>query len=443
MKTNPLDPDAIVILTSGIFPYWSNLDQEISYKSTSYIHFDGFGVLGGEDRIIAAGILAKKFPLSRIITTSKSCYSNGPSNAFITKKELIELGVDASRIFLEEQSNSLRTQLQKSMEMALNFGSTSILFITSQFQTARAEMMLREIALKKYFKTKVIASESILNPTELSFKKSLNLLENDIKYKKRLNNEDRGLRALKEKSYVAASDQCKKTKSSKKALLITGTSSGLGGSILNLMLNEDVDIYSFTRDVMQEHLKISKNRDGFYLIKCNLSEISEVLLVLNKIIKCLQIYEEIIFVNNAAGILPVEKIGKLDVSQSISTINLNFVTPMLIANMLFSLESSRIKIINVTTGAAFHPIEGWSIYCSTKAGAKMFFDVLSTQIKDDNRHSVYQVDPGSIDTNMQHSIRNSDRNIFPRLDEFIAYKDSNQLKSPYEAAYKIVKDYLK
>ena len=72
-------------------------------------------------------------------------------------------------------------------------------------------------------------------------------------------------------------------------------------------------------------------------------------------------------------------------------------------------------IITVSSGAAHNPLEGWSAYCASKAGAAML-----TRVADQEARAagvrVMGLSPGTVATDMQRAIRDSRVNPVSQLD---------------------------
>ena len=152
------------------------------------------------------------------------------------------------------------------------------------------------------------------------------------------------------------------------------------------------------------------------------------------------------FINNAGTVEPIGGIGALSEEALRQAAQINFVSPMLFCNRLVGLcrkKRQKLKIINISTGAANYPIAGWGSYCSTKAAFKMFLDVLAEQEKDGGCVEVIHVDPGVMDTGMQERIRSTSSDEFPRLAEFLTYKETGKLRAPEDVAHEIVQKYIK
>jgi NAD(P)-dependent dehydrogenase (short-subunit alcohol dehydrogenase family) len=92
-------------------------------------------------------------------------------------------------------------------------------------------------------------------------------------------------------------------------------------------------------------------------------------------------------------------------------------------------------LIFVSSGAATHPIPGWSAYCAAKAGLDHFVRNLAAEI--DQQHlpiRVHALYPGVVDTQMQAQIRQMDRERFSQVDKFRAYHQQGVLRPPEEPA---------
>jgi 3-oxoacyl-[acyl-carrier protein] reductase len=96
-------------------------------------------------------------------------------------------------------------------------------------------------------------------------------------------------------------------------------------------------------------------------------------------------------------------------------------------------DSLRGKIINVSSGAASHPVPGWSAYCAAKAGVDQFTRVLAAELQS-QAVAVISARPGIVDTSMQTDLRHAPSDSFPDRTRFQQYYEMGQLRSPEEAA---------
>jgi benzil reductase ((S)-benzoin forming) len=90
----------------------------------------------------------------------------------------------------------------------------------------------------------------------------------------------------------------------------------------------------------------------------------------------------------------------------------------------------------VSSGAATRPIEGWAVYCATKAGGEMYFRVLAAERPD---LRVANVNPGRMDTGMQDVLRESD---FPSRQSYVDAYESGDLADPDDVAARIISEHI-
>jgi NADP-dependent 3-hydroxy acid dehydrogenase YdfG len=72
-------------------------------------------------------------------------------------------------------------------------------------------------------------------------------------------------------------------------------------------------------------------------------------------------------------------------------------------------------IITVGSGAAHNPLDGWSAYCASKAGAWMLTRVADVEARGAGLR-IMSLSPGTVATDMQRTIRDSGVNAVSRLD---------------------------
>ncbi|MCM3725068.1 (S)-benzoin forming benzil reductase [Neobacillus cucumis] len=230
-----------------------------------------------------------------------------------------------------------------------------------------------------------------------------------------------------------------------KYAIITGASKGLGESIAKRLLQEQIAVVSVSR-TKNEELKNFARANGieYKHVSCNLSLEKEIQEVFMEISHC--IFEkhptEILLFNNAGMIEPIQKVGNLDQTPVIRNIKVNLIAPILITNLFLSkaqLTNTKVTVINVTSGAAVRSIEGWSVYCSSKAGLNMFTQTAAieqAELKTNN--TIIGFSPGVMDTSMQKTIRSSSEDAFKELEKFKEYKEKNLLLETDAVAHALV-----
>lgn len=120
-------------------------------------------------------------------------------------------------------------------------------------------------------------------------------------------------------------------------------------------------------------------------------------------------------VNNAGQVDPIARIGDCDPAAWAQAISANLVGPFhVVRAALPLLLASRGTVINISTGAALIPREGWSAYCSSKSGLLMFTRAVAHEYTSQGLVS-YGLQPGLVDTAMQSNIRASGVNEISRV----------------------------
>ena len=206
---------------------------------------------------------------------------------------------------------------------------------------------------------------------------------------------------------------------------ITGSSKGLGKALTELLLKDDNNIvYGIARNCTINH----KNYNHKQL---DLSDLNQ---TQSYHFPELSDAENIVLINNAGIVGDVKHVGGIDNQKIIDCYNLNLIAPAILTNNFIKAygKSTNAKLVlNISSGAGRHPIDGWNVYCSTKAGMDMFSQVFNEELKIDNSNiKVLSLAPGIIDTGMQSEIRNADKTEFSGLEKFIDYKANGDLTQP-------------
>ena len=211
-----------------------------------------------------------------------------------------------------------------------------------------------------------------------------------------------------------------------KVALITGTGSGSGKALAELLLSENYLVFGYSRTNQIEN----KNFTFTTIDLSNLQEVQKMQF------PNVDVTTDVLLVNNAAtigSILPIDKKAEKEIIQEY---NLNIISPTLLSRKFINTYSDNKKLlINIGSGAANKAIASWSAYCATKSGLDMFTEVIAEE-KHKNL-TIFSIHPGVVDTNMQKKIRESDAEFFPIRQQFIDYYSKNELFSADFVAQKI------
>lgn len=222
----------------------------------------------------------------------------------------------------------------------------------------------------------------------------------------------------------------------KKLFIITGASKGLGFELAQQAIQMNHQVLGLSRESKIRHPNYSHLKIDLKNSK-NLSKKIEEYLKKNFNKK----FSEVILINNAAMVEPINFFHKIDEEQLKEQFNLNFFSPVAMINVckkIYEKKCEKLIICNLSSGAAIHPIPNWSAYCSSKAALKMYTDTMIEECKESTQLIAFSFSPGVMDTGMQATIRKQDTKKFVRVSDFIELKEKNKLRSPKEVAEKLL-----
>ena len=123
-----------------------------------------------------------------------------------------------------------------------------------------------------------------------------------------------------------------------------------------------------------------------------------------------------VLVNNAGIIEPIAGIAEADPAAWARNIQINLVGAFhgVRAVLPGMIARGGGTIINISSGAAHRPLEGWSAYCTGKAGLAMMTQAIALE-NAAHRIRVFGFAPGTVDTEMQVTIRASGVNVISKI----------------------------
>lgn len=216
----------------------------------------------------------------------------------------------------------------------------------------------------------------------------------------------------------------------KKLVIVTGGSNGFGKEIVKQFLKSQQDVISLSRSLISSS-EIKSPLFSQYKMDFSRSTQNKIETILTKV--NLKKYEQIYLVNNAAIIEPIDQVSRFKDHDIYKHVAVNLAGPISVTNSVLKvLSQKKYKgiqlVVQITSGAANRPIDGWSLYCATKAGLNMFSNVLAVQYAHDPKFKVIGYSPGVMDTSMQKVIRSKKKIQFPDVKDFKMYKNEKVLK---------------
>jgi NAD(P)-dependent dehydrogenase (short-subunit alcohol dehydrogenase family) len=139
-----------------------------------------------------------------------------------------------------------------------------------------------------------------------------------------------------------------------------------------------------------------------------------------------------VLINNAGAIEPQGAFHETDPDAWADNISVNLVgaAAAVRAALPAMLDRGRGIVVNLSSGAALRPVEGWSAYCAAKAGLAMLTRSLDQEYRARGILAVGFA-PGLVDTEMQAAIRAAGVNAVAKIPRA-------RLAAPEEAAAAIV-----
>ncbi len=221
-----------------------------------------------------------------------------------------------------------------------------------------------------------------------------------------------------------------------KIIIITGGNKGLGFGLAKEYHKQGYKVISISRSKIDK-LYIAEQ------YQCDLSKTDTIEPVITEIFSHLDKTNttNLTLINNAGDLGNVNSLDNISPSDINYTIQVNLIAPLVLNSLFIKLSKNwdcKKQILNISSGAAINPYEGWSMYCSSKAGIDMMTKVISKeQTEVDNGVNVVSIYPGVVDTDMQTKIRNTPKENFKSIHKFIDLYKNGDLLSPKDVANKI------
>jgi benzil reductase ((S)-benzoin forming) len=153
--------------------------------------------------------------------------------------------------------------------------------------------------------------------------------------------------------------------------------------------------------------------------------------------------QSLTLINNAGTLGEIGYIGELPNEHFQFVFDLNVVAPAMLMNTFLSVYSGQTGIprtvLNISSGAAQRPVDGWAAYCASKAALNALSE--TAQKEQELRGSgvrVWALAPGVVDTDMQAHIRTAEVGQFSEAEKFAGYKAEGQLQDASSTANQIV-----
>lgn len=200
-----------------------------------------------------------------------------------------------------------------------------------------------------------------------------------------------------------------------KVALITGASRGIGADAARAFAAAGAKVALVARGADAIADLAGEIGPNAVAIPCDISRYWE---VEQAIANCVTAHGRLdIMVNNAGVIEPIAHLAEADPDAwgTVIDINLKGVFHGMRAALPVMLEQGGGTMLTIGSGAAHGPVEAWSHYCSSKAGALMLTKMAHKEYGDKGIRAL-SLSPGTVATQMQREIKASGVNPVSQLD---------------------------
>ena len=200
-----------------------------------------------------------------------------------------------------------------------------------------------------------------------------------------------------------------------KTVLITGASRGIGAASARhlVALGANVVLTSRSADVLQS--LAAELGPQAKAVPCDVSNFNQVQTAVQTALVAFGSLD--VLVNNAGLLGTVRRLGDLasDEFDQVIDVNVKGVFYMMKATLPVMISQCAGKIINVSSGAAYGVLEGWSHYCASKA-AVLQLTRSGHEEYADKGITCLGLSPGTVATDMQVQIKASGINPVSKLE---------------------------
>jgi NAD(P)-dependent dehydrogenase (short-subunit alcohol dehydrogenase family) len=199
-----------------------------------------------------------------------------------------------------------------------------------------------------------------------------------------------------------------------KVVVITGASRGIGAAAARQFVASGAHVALLARNGAEIAALAAELGRGVMALECDVGDFVQVEVALAAVMARHGRLD--VLINNAGMIEPIARLEAVDPAAFAQTVQVNLLG--VLHGMRAALPVMRKQgagtIINVSSGAAVNPLEGWGGYCASKAGALMLTRVGHLEEAAQGIR-VLGLSPGTVATEMQVKIRASGVNPVSQL----------------------------
>jgi len=202
-----------------------------------------------------------------------------------------------------------------------------------------------------------------------------------------------------------------------KVVIVTGASRGIGAAASVALARAGASVMLTARDGALAGRVAGDISAGGGQAAARGCDVSDYRAVMHLVAETRQRFGRLdALINNAGVIEPISTIADGDPGEWARNVQINLVGAYHAIRAVLPpmVEAGGGTIVNISSGAALRPLEGWSSYCSAKAGLAMLTQAIALETKDKGIR-VFGFQPGTTDTDMQVLIRASGINQISQI----------------------------
>jgi NAD(P)-dependent dehydrogenase (short-subunit alcohol dehydrogenase family) len=200
-----------------------------------------------------------------------------------------------------------------------------------------------------------------------------------------------------------------------KVVAITGASRGIGAAAARVFAGAGARVALLARSGDEIAQLAADIGPAALSLPCDVADAAAVGAALTKVARWGGSLD--VLINNAGVIEPIARLAEVDPAVFGRSVDINLMG--VLHGMQAAIPMMRVQgggtIINLSSGAAHNPVEGWAAYCAAKAGAAMLTRMGHLE-EGPQGLRILGLSPGTVATEMQVKIRASGINPVSQLD---------------------------